>query len=164
MPTPTYIPLANITLGSAASTVTFTSINQTYRDLILVATGNVTSSNNAGFRLNNDSGANYEFDSLNGDGFSSYGNGGESTAISMGINAWNTTAENQRTISIVHFMDYTQAKRKMVLMRTDRPNNYVELRSACWKNNAAISTITVLPFGGTTFTATSTFALYGVTA
>ena len=38
MPTPTYFPIATQTLGSAASTITFSSIPQTYIDLRLVLT------------------------------------------------------------------------------------------------------------------------------
>jgi hypothetical protein len=47
MPTPTYTPLATVTLGSSASSVTFSSIPGTYRDLILIfdGTGSGTTGN-----------------------------------------------------------------------------------------------------------------------
>ena len=39
MPTPTYTPLATVTLGTSAASVTFSSIPATYRDLILIFDG-----------------------------------------------------------------------------------------------------------------------------
>jgi hypothetical protein len=51
MPTPTYVPIATTTLGSAASTVTFSSIPQTYTDLVLSITTYNTAANQQ-FRMN----------------------------------------------------------------------------------------------------------------
>jgi hypothetical protein len=59
MPTPTYIPLATVTLGSADSSVTFSSIPATYRDLILVLNGTRSTTSGVRARANADAGANY---------------------------------------------------------------------------------------------------------
>jgi len=59
MPTPTYTPLATVTLGSATSSVTFSSIPATYRDLILIFDGTRTGNNNVQYRFNSDTGTNY---------------------------------------------------------------------------------------------------------
>jgi hypothetical protein len=53
-------PLANITLGSAAASVTFSSIAATYKDLYLVAqTGLSSAGQTVNVQFNNDTGANY---------------------------------------------------------------------------------------------------------
>jgi hypothetical protein len=61
MPTPTYTPLATVTLASTASSVTFSSIPATYRDLVVVHNnfGTVNNDANSNFRFNGDSGSNY---------------------------------------------------------------------------------------------------------
>jgi hypothetical protein len=57
MPTPTYTPLATVTLGTTAASVTFSSIPATYRDLIFVLSG-LGGSANITLRYNGDSGSN----------------------------------------------------------------------------------------------------------
>ena len=42
--TPTYIPLATTTLGSASNSITFNSVPATYRDLIVIIDGATASS------------------------------------------------------------------------------------------------------------------------
>jgi len=71
MPTPTYTPLATVTLGSTAASVTFSSIPATYRDLILIITAQRTGSPvNVGMRFNGDSGSNYSSVFMTGTGSS----------------------------------------------------------------------------------------------
>jgi hypothetical protein len=54
-----YTALANVTLGSSAASVTFSSISQSYRDLVLVITATTSAVDNAFIRFNSDSGSNY---------------------------------------------------------------------------------------------------------
>ncbi len=67
MPT-TYEPIATTTLGSAAATITFSTIPATYTDLRVVWVGTVTVADSAGMRFNSDSGTNYSRTVLQGDG------------------------------------------------------------------------------------------------
>lgn len=56
----TYEPIATTTISSPTSTITFSSIPSSYTDLVVVVTGKITgTTEDAYFRLNNDSGANY---------------------------------------------------------------------------------------------------------
>jgi hypothetical protein len=65
----TYEAIATQTLGSAAASVTFSSIPGTYTDLVVVIAGTLTTgSDNVSFQLNGDSGANYSVTVLTGDG------------------------------------------------------------------------------------------------
>jgi hypothetical protein len=54
VPTPTYVPLATQTLTAQISTVTFSSIPATYRDLILFTTAAQAGINGAFCRFNTD--------------------------------------------------------------------------------------------------------------
>ena len=68
--TATYDPIATTTLGSAASTITFSSIPNTFTDLRLVLFGvtlNATGTYNQ-IRFNNDTGTNYSWTQLLGNG------------------------------------------------------------------------------------------------
>jgi hypothetical protein len=161
MPTPTYTPLANITLGSTATSVTFSSINQTYRDLILVT--NVTHSANAEIdltiRFNGDSGANYSRVAMTGDG---------STAASFaqtGNNGVNVLgASTTISAAITQVMDYSATdKHKTVLFRGNLTSGRVSAFAARWANTAAITSLSVSVLSGN-YAIGSSFALYGIVA
>ena len=66
----TYEPIATTTLGSAASTITFSAIPNTFTDLRLVLVGLTDASGNReiGIRFNGDSATNYSITSLIGNG------------------------------------------------------------------------------------------------
>ena len=61
MPTPTYTPLANVTLGAAASSVTVGSIPATYRDVICVVVAEGSTTLQGRIRLNSDTGSAYSY-------------------------------------------------------------------------------------------------------
>jgi hypothetical protein len=65
----TYEAIATQTLGSAAASVTFSSIPGTYTDLVLVVAGTLTTgTENIVMQFNGDTGSNYSVTSLLGDG------------------------------------------------------------------------------------------------
>jgi hypothetical protein len=66
----TYTPIATQTLGSAAASVTFSSIPQGYTDLILVCSPVSTTGSNTfmWIRYNSDTGSNYSLTSMRGNG------------------------------------------------------------------------------------------------
>ena len=75
MATTTYEPIETQTLSSAAGSVTFTSIPQTYTDLVLVVNGRKDSSVSVDAfycRINGDGSSNYSWTSVAGDGSSAY--------------------------------------------------------------------------------------------
>jgi hypothetical protein len=65
MPTNTYVALATATATGSQSTITFTSIPQTYTDLVLVCSGNTVNLATA-LLFNNDNGANYSRTAVRG--------------------------------------------------------------------------------------------------
>jgi hypothetical protein len=156
-----YTALANVTLGSSASTVTFSSINSGYRDLVFVLVGTTTGTAFARMRINGDTGANYFTVSIEGNGssvFSNIGSGANnirlpvSSTMESGVNWQNT----------IHLLDYAATnKHKAGLQRADNASIGTNLVAFRWANTAAITSV---EFAGNNnpFAAGSTFALYGI--
>ena len=159
MPTPTYIALATTTLGSAASSVTFSSIPATYRDLILVMDAVSTSTRGIIMRVNGDSGGNYSYVYANGDGSSA------TSAAASGQTAFTQGAvATSKTNNIFQFMDYSATdKHKTLLSRFNGASLSTQMAAERWANTSAITSIAI-SITVTTFSAGSTFSLYGVAA
>jgi hypothetical protein len=160
MPTPTYIALATTTLGSAASSVTFSSIPGTYRDLVIVFDGSITSGATTDYRV-----------TLNAvsSGYSqvfAYGNGSATASSSDASLSYAPLgrASTNRGVQIWNFMDYSATdKHKTILDRGNSAGSDLLMRAVRWASTNAINSITIqLP--GTTITATSSISLYGVAA
>jgi hypothetical protein len=167
MPTPTYTPLANITLGSTATSVTFSSINQSYRDLILVFEGSANTSDRVvAIRFNSDSGSNYSRVQMSGTGSSAASGTLSGTATDFYYQA----TASQQTNAVVQIMDYTATdKHKSMVSRANTPAAYVFANAHRWASTAAITSLQVFPattsYGANgSFNIGSTFALYGIVA
>jgi hypothetical protein len=163
MPTPTYTPIANVTLGSAASSLTFSSIPATYRDLICVVVASGSTTLQGRIRINGDSGSNYTYQRMSGSGSaasaasSSPGTEGFISAIAQAT----TTSALQTNISI---MDYSATNKwKTIISRADNSANGTEAFANTWRNTAAVTSVQILTSTGN-WASGSTFALYGVIA
>ena len=161
MPTPTYTPLATITLSSSDSEIIFANIPATpYRDLILVIAANyVTSDGNIQLRFNGDGGSNYSNVYFGGNGSSPF-TGTLSLPWIYGGGA-NTSQGNSQIFQI---MDYSATdKHKTVLNRTVEVGGAVYAWANRWASTAAINTIRIVGQDGTrSFASGSTFSLYGI--
>lgn len=158
----TYTPIASTTLGTATSSVTFSSIPQTYTDLVLVVDYSMTSSTNLQGEWNGDTGANYAWTYLEGVGSSaSTGKGTNSAIANLGY-----STANQRSNAIIHFQNYSNTTtNKTVLNRQNDAGatSYVSLTTNLWRNTAAITSMRIyVPAGN--FASSSTFNLYGILA
>lgn len=162
MPTPTYTPLANLTLTGSAASVTFSSISQAYRDLVLVATNlKATTATGTYIRINNDSSTNYSFIGAAGNGSSAYS---FTSTTYAGIGLVEATGPSTTTAldAMVHFMDYSSTdKHKTTLSRTGAATDATGMAANRWANTAAITTITIFNSSSVSFTSGS-FALYGI--
>lgn len=154
MATPTYIPLQTTTLGSSASSITFASIPNSYRDLVLIISGGSSGAlNTFKFDFNNDT-------------------GNKSIVIMRAYsgNIDSYTASNLYTItdgsnyhSVIQIMDYSATdKNKNVLIHdTLMGQTRTYLNAGRWASNAAITSIK-LSEAGQTWDAGTTFSLYGI--
>jgi hypothetical protein len=164
MGVPTYLPIANVTLGSAATNVLFTNITQQYRDLVLITAGTKSTSPSyaIAFQFNGDGGNNYHNVYAYGDGTST-GSGVQSPA---GIGLIGRVSTSQAT-GVTHFMDYSASdKHKTILSRGSAADSYAIMYAARWANNAPVTQLLlgIEGPGGSTFAAGMSFALYGVLA
>jgi hypothetical protein len=158
--TGTYTLISSQTLGSAAASVTFSSIPSTYTDLMLVIAANAGGSTSAAMRFNADSGTNYSDTILEGSGtvVSSYIETG-TTSIWAG-SFYNTTTP---TLAIHNIMDYSNATTyKTCVSRINYAAGYVAAEVGLWRNTTAITSVTLAT--GANFSTGSTFKLYGIEA
>ena len=154
MPTPTYTPLATVTLGSAASSVTFSSIPGTYRDLVIVFKPITSGSIFTGsMRFNGDTGSNYTT-------VLAFGSSASSSTTTSG--AFFTLQDlDSTTASIFNIMDYSATdKHKTLLNRTGIVTQYVMMMAGRWANTSAITTVQI--YAGSNFLTGTTISLYGI--
>jgi len=167
----TYTPIATSTLGSAQATVTFTSISQSYTDLVLMCAGqNATGDGQQGnLTFNGDTGTNYSLTQVSGSPPYTYSarttNG---NALYLGYNqAWSTVA-NSPGIYYVNIMNYSNTTTyKTVLERAGYASGTyagTEAIVGLWRNTNAITSISIVVNASGTFAAGSTFTLYGIAA
>jgi hypothetical protein len=156
MPTPTYTPLATVTLASTATSITFSSIPATYRDLILVLNGKATASVGTRLRVNNDTGSTYQYIRMGGNSGGVFSDNSSTNFVDIGL--VNTSDGFQ---SIVQFMDYSATnKQKTMLIRLQEPAAAAVLANVGrWDNLSAITTIQVY---NPTFAVGFTASLYGI--
>jgi hypothetical protein len=170
MPTPTYIPLATITIPSNTTTVTFASIPSsvdgvTLRDLVLI--GDFTATGACAFimRVGSgtiDTGGNYSNVAIYGDGT----NTGSSAVSGQGWFNTGFTNETKKSVWKLQFLDFSATdKHKTVLMdyRTAASAFAAWTSAGRWGNNSAINTIRLQTnSAGQSFASGSTFSLYGI--
>jgi hypothetical protein len=155
-----YKALANVTLGSSAASVTFSSISQLYRDLVLVINPVQTSPNTSALWFNADEGTNYSNLRMSGNGSSAT----SGTTNAFGIKLYSQSAPQAGTLNICQIMDYSATdKHKTVLTRTSDSVYGVEAFVGRWANTAAITSIKIY-YPGATWDAGTSMALYGVSA
>jgi hypothetical protein len=160
----TYEKIASTTLGSATSSITFSSITSAYTDLRLVLTATVSSAGQAmRIRLNGDTGTNYSFTGIAGDGggASAYG-----TSYSF-INCDALTSGNSTTIPSLYafdFFSYAGSTKKTNLMSYSGDRNgsgFVVQQVNLWNSTAAINEILIYVGVGNLNVGT-TATLYGI--
>lgn len=163
MPTVTYTPLANLTLSSSATSVTFSSISQAYRDVVMVFTGSSASQADFYIRFNGDTGANYTRIFMQGDGTNteSFGNVNDTPFRISRARVW----PSEMTNIVMNVMDYsTTSQHKTALIRANNAARATEAYAGRWASTAALTSITLLLESGVQFATGSSFALYGIVA
>jgi hypothetical protein len=158
-----YIPLANTTLVSSSASVSFSSIPGTYKDLILIAKGKSESTaQNGRLRLNGDSSLIYIYQSLSGNGTTASGNGGAQDQATIRISDLATTTSTSQLLIISHIMDYSSTdKFTNVISRANNADTGTDLMVSNYANSSAITSLTVTNIS---WSAGSTFELYGIGA
>jgi hypothetical protein len=159
----TYEPIATQTLGSATSSVTFSSITGSYTDLVLIINGSVTSGNpSVWMRLNSDSGSNYSFTRVTGNGTSALSSFEVSQTKANIASAFGMTTTYETNL-VVQIMNYSNTTtNKTTITRANTPSLGTEASVNLYRSTSAITAIEILNSSATNFSTGSTFSLYGV--
>lgn len=160
--TNSYESISTVTVGSGGSTtISFTSIPSTYKHLQIRAMTNGTTSFNPTITFNGDSGSNYAWHYMDGNGSSATSGAGSSQAYMISGGASSTA--NVFAGHIMDILDYgnvNKYKTMRILSGADKNGSgNIDLLSGLWMSTSAISSLTI---AGGTFNQYSTFALYGV--
>ena len=151
----TYTPIATTTLGSATTSYTFSSIPSTYTDLVLVVSVLGNGPQYARYRFNGDTGTNYSYTVISGDGTSATSSRATSAAgLNMGLN--NTNAMN-----ILNVMNYANTTTyKTALARRGDASFGLDQYVGLWRSTAAINSIEF--YSPNNLNAGTTLTLYGI--
>jgi hypothetical protein len=163
----TYVAIATQTLGSAVSSVTFSSIPGTYTDLVLVVSS-TTSVDSASTRIryNNDSSTLYSRTRLEGVGGSAL-SGRNTDITSIEIESNIGTDSVIPSVFIFQIMNYSNTTtNKTTLIRQNGFYTGAEgtsVQVGLYRSTSAINRIDILETANN-FNIGSTFSLYGIAA
>ena len=157
----TYEPIATTTLGSAAASVSFSSIPATYTDLRLVVTGGTSVSGTyAWIQYNSDTATNYSTTRLDGDG-----SGAASARTTSATFIRNSTSlDSNPNLVITDIFSYAGSIFKTCLIETAADQNgsgRVTRTVGLWRSTSAITSILFSANSGN-LNAGTTATLYGI--
>lgn len=174
-PSGAFESIASATGTGSSTTITFSSIPSTYTSLQIrgiskdaVATAGVS---DCFIRFNSDSGNNYAYHNLTGNGTTASAVGVTSQpggAIYSNLPRSGTGLSNIMGVCIVDIHDYASTTRYKTVRSfsgTDTNNlttQFVAMTSSLWLNTSAITSISIVNADGNNFTTTTQFALYGI--
>lgn len=163
----TYTPIATTTVsGTSTTSIDMTSIPSTYTDLVVIFNGGFNINDALIYiTLNNDTGANYSYTQVSGNG--------SSAASGRGTNAnnwnvmWYPYPNTGNGNAIFNFQNYSNTSVKKTMI--SRVNNTVADTRAVtglWSSTSAISSIkfTMSTYASPYFLAGTTVTLYGIKA
>lgn len=160
----TYTPIATTTLGSAQSSVTFSSISGSYTDLVLVGSVRVSGVAAINFQVNSDTATNYSFRYLQGNGSAASSNGFTNTGSVQGFYTTGApTAASTFGTYIINFNNYSNTSTYKTFLSRESGDASTVSTVGLWRSTSAINSIYLYP-GGANFAAGTTFTLYGITA
>lgn len=160
MATPTYTLIDSVTLASSAASVTFSSIDQSYGDLVLVMQTK-SAGTSAWLQFNNSSsGYNHVYMAGNGSSASSSSASNQSGLFLQDV-AY--TLSSEFSLIIVNIMDYSATdKNTSVLVRNNTPSLGTEAFAGRWANNSAVNSVKLTSQYGTVYDAGTNLHLYGI--
>jgi hypothetical protein len=161
--------IATVTVGSGGSSnIEFTSIPSTYKHLQLRGIARTPDSSNVFFQFNSDTGSNYNYMNLTGNGsvVENYGAASQNNIL-FGKSNYSASNSSMFATTICDILEYASTnKNKAIksLVGTDTnggAGQSVGVLSGLWRNASAITSIKLFPSSGI-FNQYSQFALYGI--
>jgi hypothetical protein len=154
-----YESIATYTVGSGGSSgISFTSIPSTFKHLQIRCMVKNSTFASMYMEINGDTGANYSFHRMYGDGSSVVASGGGGYSFALcGITG------TQFGSTVIDILDYTNTNKNTTVKSLsgydDNGSGYVGLWSGAWYNTNAVSSINLV---ASTFQQYSQIALYGI--
>jgi hypothetical protein len=157
----TYEPIATTTLGSAASTITFSSIGSGYTDLRLIVVGSISATVDVYMRVNGDSSSLYSETLLYGDGSAA------SSYRLTGATRWELRAgwtATQPLFFDINLFNYAGSTNKTALIAYSNDRNgagEVNRQVNLYRSTSAITSLSIFP-NGANWNTGATATLYGI--
>ena len=162
----TYEKIATNTLGSAAASVTFSSIPATYTDIVII--GKVKQTSGGGeqaIRFNGDTGSNYSCTIMEAYGSSPNGTGSfrESNQTSGKFGYQPKTSFNNFTVQVINYNNSTTFKTSVCESGTGDgvTTEYVNRGVVLYRSTSVINALTIIARSNNYDTG-SIFTLYGI--
>jgi hypothetical protein len=170
--TSSYESIATVSVGSGGvSDVTFSSIPSTYTHLQVRLIGRTNRSDQNGdfFKttLNSDTGSNYSWHFMRGNGTNTTTNAGASDNM-MEVNRipGSLITANIFGAIVIDILDYKNTNKYTTIRALGgfdgNGSGEIFVNSGLWQNTAAVTSITFTNSGGRTIQQYSSFALYGI--
>jgi hypothetical protein len=174
-PVSAYEPLAVATVPSGGvASITFGSIPQTYTHLqirVFAQTNRATYGRDAiKINVNSDTGNNYSWHEVFGDGSGAFTNAFSSVALGQ-LAEVGTGVGSTFGVAVIDLLDYANtSKYKTIRSLFGGDHNgtiagfggTVGIYSTLWQSTTALSSVTLAPVNGSQFNQYSSFALYGI--
>jgi len=167
-----YESIATVTVGAGGqSSIDFTSIPSTYKHLQIRGIGRLTTASigasNIGVRFNSDSGNNYSYHILSGNG-STVNAGGAGSANQMYLPDMiirDGSTANVYSGFVIDILEYANTNINKTIRGLSgyaaSGTGKIALTSGCWRNTAAVTSITLVPESDL-YKQYNQFALYGI--
>jgi len=158
----TYEPIQSVTATGSSTVISFTSIPQTYTDLVVIFTGFATTGNFY-VRVNSDSSAIYSQTDIRGDG-SVAGSSRETAQSNVYIGDYIANPISTISNAVMNFNNYSNTTTfKSFLFRGNNAAKFTGITAGLWRSTAAITGVS-LHSSSANFDSTSVATLYGIKA
>jgi hypothetical protein len=155
--------IATLTSTGSSTSLTFSSIPSTYKHLQIRGIARDGVGNPLQIQFNSDTGSNYAWHRLQGNGASTAATG-SATQSDINFIGYAEASASTYGVSIIDIADYASTSKNKTLrtmMGYDaNGTGLMLLNSGLWMNTAAINSIKII--GSAALTSATTFALYGI--
>lgn len=160
----------SVTVGAGgASSITFSSIPSTYQHLQLRCTARSSRNQNSGYGVvsyNSDTGTNYSYHALAGDGATASADAYSTVSFQTLIYfPGSLRGSSIFGVGVLDILDYQNTNKYKTLRVLDGYDSngagLIALQSGSWRNTNAVTSITITEYNGFNFEQYSKFSLYG---
>ena len=165
MPTATYVPLATQTLGSAAASITFSSIPGTYTDLRLVLTCTMSAGDVVIVQFNGDTATNYSETYMGGDSTATVRFANRTSVAQIQLNNLTAGSTTVPMAFTAEMFSYAGSTNKTLLGQASLDLNgsgSIEEVIGLWRSTSAITSVVLKLIGGNNFSIGTTATLWGI--